>query len=173
MRTQEPKPAMPTTLTIDNARISLNAHVAAKGAEIFQKYGPEIRFDELQRILADPDCVRYPCELAFSTAHLNTGEFAYPVARGATPEDGFTMAVHPSYMTQLGRVPYLVFYQLVSVNYGEFASPDDAVTFGAHALGLKEEDYYEAVCELANQLPDCQMEPPSDCHCPSPKSLPH
>ncbi len=156
---------MPTKLTADDARKSLNAHVAAKGDEVFQKYGPGIGFNELQRILSDPDCVRYPCELDFDTAHLNTGEFAYPFAKGATPEDGFTMVVHPCYMTQLARVPYLVFYQLVSVNYGEFASPDDAVTFGAHALGLSEEVFYEVICELADQLPDSQMESSSSCHC--------
>jgi hypothetical protein len=158
---------MPTKLTADDARKSLNAHVAAKGEEIYQKYGPGIGFDELRRILSDPDCVRYPCELDFGTADLNAGEFAHPVAKGATPEDGFTMVVHPFYMTQLGRVPYLVLYQLVSVNYGEFASPDDAVTFGAHALGLSEDDYYEAVSELANELPDSSFELPPDCHCGS------
>jgi hypothetical protein len=46
----------------------------------------------------------------------------------------------------------LVFYQLVVVNYGEFASSDDAVTFGAAALGLAEDDYYRTVCELADRL---------------------
>jgi len=50
-------------------------------------------------------------------------------------------------------LPCLVFYQLVAVNYGEFASPDDAVTFGAAALGLAEADYYRIVCELADRLP--------------------
>ena len=48
------------------------------------------------------------------------------------------MYVHPLFMTQLEKVPLLVLYQLVLVNYGEFASPDDAETFGAAALGLTE-----------------------------------
>ena len=50
------------------------------------------------------------------------------------------------------QVPYLVLYQLVLVNYGEFASADDAETFGANALGLPKDDYYQALCEMANQL---------------------
>ena len=36
------------------------------------------------------------------------------------------MFVHPLFMTQLERVPHLVLYQLVLVNYGEFASGEDA-----------------------------------------------
>ena len=52
-------------LTTEDARESLTAHVAAKGAEIRAKYGPTIGWSQLQAILADPGCVRYPCELEF------------------------------------------------------------------------------------------------------------
>jgi hypothetical protein len=45
-----------------------------------------------------------------------------------------------------------VLYQLVLVNYGEFASADDAETFGAHALGLAKDDYYQALCRLADEI---------------------
>ena len=65
--------------------------------------------------------------------------------------------VTPFFMTQLQQVPLLVLYQLVRVNYGEFASPDDAETFGASALGLSKEDYYLALCELADQLDPCEL----------------
>jgi hypothetical protein len=143
---------MPTQLTADGARQSLNAHVAAKGAEIFEKYGPHIGWKELQQILKDDDCVRYPCEIVFDASQLGPDEFAHPVAKGAQPEVGFSMFVHPFFMTQLERVPYLVLYQLVLVNYGEFASPDDAETFGAGALGISKEDYYQALCAMADAL---------------------
>jgi hypothetical protein len=46
----------------------------------------------------------------------------------------------------------LVLYQLVLVNYGEFASPEDAESFGAAAVGLDREEYYERLCALADQL---------------------
>jgi hypothetical protein len=88
----------------------------------------------------------------FDASQLNAGEFAHPVAKGALPEDGFTLFVHPIYMTQLQSVPYLALYQLVAVNYGEFASADDAETFGAAALGISRDEYYDALCELADQL---------------------
>jgi hypothetical protein len=143
---------MPTQLTSDDFKQSLNDHVAAKGCEIFEKYGPEIGWAELKRILEDRSCVRYPCELLFNSSFLKAGEFAYPVANGPRPEEGFVMHIHPIFLTQLNSVPALVFYQLVLVNYGEFASPDDAETFGAAALGFTKDDYYARLCELADCL---------------------
>jgi hypothetical protein len=143
---------MATRLTAADARQSLNAHVAAKGAELREKYGPTIGWAELQRIVEDRAQVRYPCTLVFDAAPLQPGEFAHPVPLGKTPEEGFTLYIHPLFMTQLNQVPHLVLYQLVLVNYGEFASPDDAETFGACALGLTKDDYYAALCEMADQV---------------------
>ena len=146
---------MATQLTAEDAKQSLTAHVAAKGTEIFEKYGPQIGWKDLLAILEDRGCVRYPCEVAFDADGLGPGEFAHPVPKGNHPEDGFTMRVHPYFMLQLDRVPYLVLYQLVLVNYGEFASADDAETFGSCALGLDKEQYYAALCQLADQLGSC------------------
>lgn len=137
----------------------MNAHVAAKGAEINGKYGPRIGWKELLRILDDRACVRYPCEIVFDSNSLQPGEFAHPVAKGDRPEDGFTMFVHPYFMTQLERVACLVLYQLVLVNYGECVTPDDAETFGAAALGLSQDDYYAAVCEMADEI--AESNPPA------------
>jgi len=136
----------------DDFRQPLNTHVAAKGAEIFEKYGPCIGWNELLRILEDRACVRYPCEMRFDASPLGPGEFAHPVPKGKTPEDGFVMHVHPAYLTKRDSVPLLVLYQLVLVNYGEFASADDAEAFGAAALGLDKEEYYSQLCALADQL---------------------
>ena len=143
---------MATQLTADDARQSLSAHVAAKGGEIFAKYGPCIGWKELQIILQDRACVRYPCEIVFESGALQAGEFAHPVAKGEQPEEGFIIYVHPLFMPQLDRVPWLVIYQLVVVNYGDFASATDAEAFGAAALGLSQDEYYDGLCELADQL---------------------
>ena len=146
---------MATQLTADDARQSLNSHVAAKGAEINAKYGPHLGWKELLQILEDRACVRYPCQIVFDSAGLQPGEFAHPGPTSERPEDGFTMYVHPLFMTDLARVPLLVLYQLVAVNYGEFASPEDAETFGAAAAGLSRDDYYAALCEMADELTGC------------------
>jgi hypothetical protein len=146
---------MPLELTENDARTSLSAHVAARGADIQEKYGPRIGWSELLLILNDRSCTRYPCEMLFDSAALQPGEFAFPEPKGEAPEDGFTMHVHPLFSLQLDRVPYLVLYQLVLVNYGPFASPDDAEIFGANALGISREDYYQALCQMADQLEGC------------------
>ena len=145
---------MAIQLTAAAARQSLNEHVAARGREIHVKYGPHIGWPELRQILADRACVRYPCEIVFDAGPLEPGEFAHPVSKGERPEDGFTMFVHPFFLVQLPRVPYLVLYQLVLVNYGEFASADDAETFGAAVLGLSQHEYYDTLCEMAGRICD-------------------
>ena len=143
---------MATQLTAEGAQQSLTAHVEAKGLEIFVKYGASFGWAELQALLNDRAYVRYPCEIVFDGAPLNPGEFAYPMPKGNTPEEGFTMFVHPVFMLELARVPALVLYHLVTVNYGEFASSDDAETFGAAALGLTRDEYYAMMCECADRV---------------------
>lgn len=128
------------------------AHVAFKGAEIREKYGPHLGWKELLRVLQDRKCVRYPCEIVFDAAPLNVDEVAHATANGERPEEGFNIYVHPYFAIQLSRVPYLVLYQLVLVNYGEFASADDAEIFGSHALGLSTDDYYDTLCALADEI---------------------
>jgi hypothetical protein len=148
---------MPTQLTENDVRESLSSHVAAKGEAIRAKYGPHIGWNELQRILKDRSCVRYPSEVVFNAQPLLPGECAHPVANGDRPEDGFTMHVHPFFMTQPQQAAYLVLYQLVVVNYGEFASPDDAELFGASVLGISRDEYYNTLCGMADQI---ACEPP-------------
>ena len=143
---------MSQQLSVEDASKSLNAHVAFKGAEIHSKYGPHIGWNELSAILANRAYVRYPCEIVFDAGPLRAGEFACPIANGEGPEEGYRIYVHPFFATQLPRVPYLVLYQLVLVNYGDFASVDDAETFGAAVLGLAKDAYYRALCEMADEL---------------------
>jgi hypothetical protein len=143
---------MAKTLTADDARQSLTTHVETKGIEVFAKYGPQLGWLELQRLLTDRVYVRYPCEIVFDAALLRPGEFAHPIQKGESPEEGFTMAVHPIFMVQLDLAPALVLYQLVALNYGEFASSDEAETFGAAALGLTRDEYYAMLCDAADQL---------------------
>ena len=148
---RRPEP-MPTQLTPSDVRQSLNAHVAMKGREVWRKYGPRIGWSELGQLLKDREQVRYPCEIAFDAGPLEPGELVYPKPRGERPEDGFTIYVRPVFLGRLADVPALVLYQLVVVNYGEFAAPADAETFGAAALGMDEEDYYQLLCGIADEV---------------------
>lgn len=143
---------MSKQLTADDFKQSLNSHVASKGEEIREKYGPEIGWRELLQILNDRSVVRYPCEVVFDSSALLDGECAHAEPNSENPLDGFRIFVHPFFSLQLDRVPHIVLYQLVRVNYGEFASPDDAEIFGANALGLSTEDYYQSLCEFADEF---------------------
>jgi hypothetical protein len=143
---------MATQLTADDFKQSLNSHVATKGEEIREKYGPHIGWKELVQVLGDRAAVRYPCEIVFESAQLLEGEFAHAMPNSENPNDGFKIYVHPYFSLQLDRVPHLVFYQLVRVNYGEFASADDAEVFGASALGLGKDEYYGMLCEMVDEL---------------------
>ena len=143
---------MAITLTADDAKQSLTTHVETKGVEVYSKYGPLLGWGELQRLLADHAYVRYPVKLVFDSAPLLPGEIAHPVQDGERPEEGFTMVVHPIFQLQLDLVPAIVLYQLVAVNYGVFASSDDAETFGAAALGLTRDEYYEMLCAASDQV---------------------
>lgn len=143
---------MAKQLTAADARQSLTMHVEAKGVEVYLKYGPQLGWSELHGLLADRAYVRYPCEIVFDATGLLPGECAHPAQRGELPEDGFTMCVHPRFEHQLERVVYLVLYQLVALNYGEFASAHDAETFGAAALGLTRDEYYFELCSMADEL---------------------
>ena len=161
---------MSKILTLEDAKDSLTAHVATRGAEIHAKFGPVIGWSQLQAILADRAAVRYPCELVFDGEPLLEGECAFPVPLGATPEEGFRLCIHPFFATSPSRVPLLALYQVVAINYGSFASSEDAEAFGAAVLGLGREEYYEELCAMADEIaPD----PPagenpgeaSGCHC--------
>jgi len=143
---------MARELKSKTARHCLSEEVAAKGLEIRDKYGPQIGWDELARLLQDRSCVPYPCEVKFDSAPLLPGEFAHPMARGTTPDEGYIIYIHPIYASQLPSVSYLVLHQLGLINYGDSATLDDAEVFGSSALGLSKEDYYHALCELSAQI---------------------
>jgi hypothetical protein len=142
-------------LTSSDVKQSLTAHAANKGREIFAKYGPRIGWSELLRILEDRACVRYPCRVLFEFGELQSGEFAHPVPIGDLPEEGYLIHVHPCFMSRLEQVPFLVLYQLVLVNYGPFASAADAEAFGAAALGIAIDDYYQLLCQMADEVSGC------------------
>jgi hypothetical protein len=143
---------MPKQLTTEDARQSLRDHVAAKGAEIRARFGPHLGWAELSRLLEDRKFVRYPCTIAFNSLPLQLGEFAYPEPLGSRPDAGYRICVHPRFEADLEAVPALVLYQLVAVNYGDFATAEDAEAFGAAALGLSRDEYYQRLCACADLI---------------------
>jgi hypothetical protein len=156
---------MARTLTTEDVKQTLADHAAAKGSEIFCKYGPRIGWSELLRLLEDRDYVRYPCVIVFDALHLQAGEFAHPLPVGSRPEDGFNLYVHPHLQADSAAVVAAVLYQLVVVNYGAFASGDDAEMFGAAALGLTRDEFYARICAIADAPPEFGDDDPPACGC--------
>jgi hypothetical protein len=139
-------------LTAEDARESLHMHAAGKGEDLHAIYGPRIGWNQLLQILEDRSFVRYPCEVVFGDKGLRQGEMAHPEPIGPDPNEGFKLYVHPYFATDFNQVPCVVLYQLVLVNYGEFASEQDAEIFGANALGIDQEAYYQRLCAMADEL---------------------
>jgi hypothetical protein len=159
---------MSQQLTLADAQNSLTGHVAAKAQEIREKYGPQIGWSELLRILEDRTCVRYPVELVFDDTPLRDGEFAHPVAKGEIPEDGYRLCVHPFFSVEPGLLPALALYLLVLVNYGDFASPEDAEIFGSTVLGMSRDEYYAMLCSASDSISESTgMQAPEPAHAQS------
>ena len=133
-------------------RQALSAQIAEEGAHLQARYGPSIGWQQLRALLQDRDCVRFPCDLLFDAVPLLPGEFAHALAKGLKPEEGYVIYLHPLFEHQLEQVPYLVLHQVVLVNHGDMASADDAETFGALALGLSRDEYFQVLCELSGQI---------------------
>lgn len=138
-------------LTEEDGRRALRDHVIEKALIARERYGP-IDGRTLAELLADPEVVRYPTSIRFDSGPLEPGEFAYAEPLGPKPSDGFRVFVHPRYRDRESVLPLLVLYQLVRVNYGEIASHEEAELFGATVLGKDVEEYYETLCELADEL---------------------
>jgi hypothetical protein len=143
---------MATQLTSDDARQTMESHAASKGAEMREKFGPTLGWGQFQKILQDRTLVRYPCEILFDAASLVDGECAHAQPNGEQPDEGFQILVHPFFAAFPAEAVALALYQLVLVNYGTFASSDDAEALGAAALGISKEEYYQRLCQIADQL---------------------
>jgi len=139
-------------LTVDDGYEALRAHVVDRALAARAKYGPTIDAEAIQRLLADPEVVRFPTTLVFDSTHLLAGEFACLLPRGAHPKDGFTLAVHPHFAAEPEALPYLVAYHIPSINYLDVVTNREAELFGAALLGLEVEEYYQRVCAWADRI---------------------
>lgn len=145
---------MHNKLTPEDGKKALLHHVVEKAIALREKYGNFIDYSTLERILQDRDLVRYPTRLEFSSQSIGDGFFAVakPVS-SSDPSQGYVICVDGHFEDKLDNVPALVLYQLVTVNYGDIVTSEEAEIFGATALGMKKEEYYQLLCALADSIP--------------------
>lgn len=140
-------------LTADDGRMALHDHVEQKATEARLKHGLYIDAEQIVRILDDRSVVRYPVGIRFDAEMLEPGEFAWPLALGEQPSDGFCLFIHPWFEHQPDAWPLLIAYHIPSINYGQIITDEEAELFGATLLGLDTPTYYQALCELTDSIP--------------------
>lgn len=144
--------ATPLQLTLEDGRRALGVHVLEKGHRLREKYGKFIDHETVLKILNDPEFVRYPTRIVFDSSKLETGMFAAAEKTGVDSDEGYVIFVHEYFKGRDGDLAAVVLYHLVTVNYGDFATFNEAEEFGSAALGMDKEYYYQYLCRLADQM---------------------
>lgn len=143
----------PLKLTLEDGRKAAGAHALEKGYQIRQKYGKFIDYDTLVKILKDDEFVRYPTKIEFNSDKIEEGMFGFAERVSTDASDGYIIYIHKHFKKRLGDLPALVFYHIVTVNYGDFVTYNEAEEFASAALGMDKEYYYQYLCRLVDSLP--------------------
>lgn len=141
---------------------SLREHIAAQAVVAHQKYAP-LTFAKLGAFLADPECVRYPTRLVFELGEMEAHQFAQP---GLDPLESEPHArvlyLRPALRDRPDLALLAVAYMIPVINYGDLATDEHCVGYGATLLGMPEEEFYEAVCRMADCVGARAATPRSD-----------
>lgn len=133
-------------------RSAVSQHATAKADEIRGRYGPDIDYPTVLRMLADRRCIRYPVEIRFVAHGIEPGMFGKTELASKDPADGYVISLHHSFEGRHDLLPALILYQSVLVNYGDLATAVDAELFGSGVLGMDRDAYYERIVALTNSL---------------------
>ncbi len=150
MENHPPKVKKRTPKRIQSA---VSEHAAHTARDIHLRFGPVIDYPALLRILGDSKCARYPVTIVFDSARLEAGLFAMAEPENREePANGYEIVVHEHFQGRQEVLPALILYHLVSVNYGDIATYEDAELFGSTVLGMDRDEYYSLICGLADSL---------------------
>ncbi len=137
----------------DAGEDSLKLRLKEQGQEARDKHGI-LSPSNLETILSDPDCVRYPTRLVLEFGEMAMHQFAHPDIdiRDETGR-GRVIYLRPI----LGKRPDLlalaVSYMIPVINYGDQMIGDEhCQVYGASIMGMSEDVYYQAICELADYV---------------------
>lgn len=129
---------------------SLREHIAAQAVVAHHKYGP-LTFDKLDALLQDPECVRHPTRLVYEFGEMALHQFAQPDTDWRNTElDGRVLYLRPMLRDRPELVVLAVAYMIPLINYGPIINDEHCLGYGAALLGLLEEEYYDAICRLAD-----------------------
>ncbi len=135
------------------AREAFLEHVRRKAMDAHEAYGPQLTGPDMLRLLEDEQVVRYPTSVHFDDSALQQHEFAFAKALGFHTSDGFALCIHPVFKDTPDAWPFLMSYHIPVINYGDLVDAEVSEVFGATLLGIDQEEYYQAVCRLADSIP--------------------
>lgn len=131
---------------------SLREHLLAQAVVAYHKHGP-VTAEKLEALLRDPDCLRHPVRLVFEFGEMAMHQLAQPdIDWRNTEEDGRVLYVRPLLRERPDLLPLAVAYMIPLINYGDIATDDHCLAYGATLLGLMEGEYYRAICQLAETV---------------------
>jgi len=131
---------------------SLREHLLAQAVVAHQKHGP-VTADKLDALLHDPDCLRHPVRLVLEFGEMAMHQFAQPdIDWRNTEQDGRVLYLRPLLRERPDLLPLAVAYMIPAINYGDIVTDEHCLSYGATLLGMMEEEYYHALCDLSDFL---------------------
>ena len=127
-------------------------HIAAQAVVAHHKHAP-LTFAGLDALLADPECLRHPTRLVFEFGEMASHQFADPGPDLRHPEqDGRVLYLRPLLRDRPDLALLAVAYMIPVINYGDIVTDEHCIRYGATLLGMMEEEFYDAVCRMADYV---------------------
>ena len=131
---------------------ALLEHLVAQARVAHAKYAP-LSAENLDRLLADPECLRHPVRLVYEFGPMAMHQFAHPDLDWRNTEgDGRVIYLRPLLREHPERLPLAVAYMIPVVNYGDVVTDAHCLAYSATLLGLTENECYLRLCDLADLL---------------------
>jgi hypothetical protein len=140
------------TPTEEDGRRALLEHARERGSWIHENFGPKLTDEVLLEALKNTSVARYPVKISYGGCDIPEDTFGICELQGDNPAQGYSIQLHSYYKDRQDCLAPLVLYLLVKVNYGEAADSEVAEHFGAAALGIPVDDYYEDLCRMVDCL---------------------
>lgn len=129
---------------------SLREHLMAQALVAHQKHGP-ITANNLEAMLHDPDCLRYPVRLVYEFGEMAMHQFAQPeIDWRNTEQDGRVLYLRPLLRGRPDLLPLALAYMIPLINYGDIVTDEHCLRYGATLLGMMEDEYYAKLCALSD-----------------------
>ena len=134
----------------DEAVAALSLHAVEAAQRARTALGGKLDAANLDEFLSSRTCLRLPTELRFDGLGLDPHQFATPAFVTENGERRCILHIRPHYENLSDSHAYIVAYMAAAINYGAAASAELCETYGATLLGIGVEDFFTAICSIAD-----------------------